>query len=140
MENIDFEAAPNLLRVEPGVIPDGIRALWAAPENVEFHKHEGYVVLEGKKPDKTQPDKQTQNTDGSIRTREMVLMGISEERAKKMEARIEDITRQQSNQITERMEESKSRVFSAAKRSGMSQREAERFVDQYTIDISERRG
>ena len=131
----------DLLRLPPSVKQSleaqGMHVKLVAPENVEHHKWDGYVVVE--RPDvpdaKLQPGKDASQVDRTLRTREMVAMAIPEERSQEIRRAEQDEADRRARVVSERMEEGQDRIRSAAKRYGMSNREVERFMANFEKDI-----
>lgn len=120
----------DMLGVPKSLQEDGKRLLWSSPENVDWHKHEGYEVV-SKKVEAKQPDGKTNLIDSNVVSREMVLMRIAEDKAKRMEQQEAEIADAQVAMTRGRLDSARDEVYSAMKRAGYSAREADAFVKQF---------
>lgn len=105
-----------------GALTGGMRLLFSAPENVEYHQQEGYDVV---------PDKKG----GPVKSREMVLMRIPEATAQAFERAVADATKAQSESIAERMRDHRDQMEASLRRAGYTQRQIADFRRNFEIDI-----
>lgn len=136
LRELAFMKPPSLLRVPEEVIREATencqRLLWASPDQIEDHIAEGYEFVERKGPLKTQPDGSAA-TDTRLKSREMVLMRIDEEKAREMEQAREYRTDLVSEAPTAKAQDQRDRAIYDLKKAGYSQREVTSILEMCEI-------